>query len=221
MPPQLTATPQFGTYSDTHAPTEWNTGAMVHCIPNEPFTEYDIPTPADGSVAFAADPGALVFSGIGFDDLSFAPYYTLTARLSPPGTFTSWFDPPVCRSDAPFEWDNTGPIVHGSVAGEYVDDTGAPISMDITIDGGGADAWLLEGHLVNPAPVWPSTGGNTFGSILFTAAQIAAISAQIDITSGPSSTLVNDGLLTVHLQPYTGWPAPPDLEQQGHIIGWA
>ena len=56
----------------------------------------------------------------------------------------------------------------------------------------------------------------TFGSILFTAAQVVAITGHIAITSGPPSTPVNDGLLSVELHPYKYVAGT-----QGHIMGWA
>lgn len=221
VPSPLTATAEFGIYSDTHPMTEWGVGSTLHCTPGDPFVDYDIDIPGDGVVDFAADPSSLVFFGA-WSDLSFAPYYTITARLTPPSNFSPWFDPPVCKMAPPFEYDAAGPVVEGTVDGSYVDDTGAPISMSTTVIGAGSDSWLLEGNLVNPSPVWPNTGGNTFGSILFTAAQVQAITARIEITSGPASTPNNDGLLSVELHPYQGWPAPPPLsEQQGHIMGWA
>lgn len=221
VPAPLTATAEFGRYSDTHPMSEWGTGATIHCVPDEPYAEYDIPVPGDGFVDFTADPAAIVFFGA-WSDLSFAPYYTLTARLTPPSTFSAWFDPPACKMGPPFEWDALGPLVEGDVDGAFVDDTGAPLSMSITVSGAGSDGWILDGNLVNPSPVWPNTGGNTFGSILFTAAQVQAITATIVITSGPPSTPGDDGILQVHLQPYQGWDAPPPLlEQQGHIMGWA
>lgn len=217
-PSLLVPTSEFAIYVDRHEPTEWLTGSTLHCTPDEPIAPYDIPVPGDGNVDFAADPGAIEFFGDAFiaAGLAFAPYYTLTARLTPPSEFSAWFNPPACKNEAPFEWDSMGPLIAGSVDGSFVDDTGAAMSMSISEMG--LDFWLLEGNLVNPDPHWPTPdgAGNTFGSILFTAGQIATVSATIAITSGPPSTPVNDGLLEVYVQPYRFANT-----QQGHIMGWA
>lgn len=215
VPSELTIHPNFAVYKDVHEADEWEAGVVVDCFPPEPFEPYTIDAPVGTTINFSADPVNTTFFGLSFTSYAFADYYTLTVRFNAPSDFASWFDPPACKDEEPFEWGLAGPDLDAVIGGSLVSGTGVSVPSTYNILGHAMNSWIVEAYLVNPSPVWPTPDGegNTFGSVLFTEAQIPAITGSISIETGPGVGYSQAGILQAHVQPYFVNEGEPEEEE--------
>ncbi len=223
VPSELEVFPAYAQYEHIRPATDWLVGARVQCTPDPPFLPYSIDVPGGSTRSLSASPASMQF--FGFAALSEHPWYTLTVHAQSPGDFSSWFDPPVCKSTPPFDWVNAGPTLDVALSGSYLTGAGAGSPSTYAIVGSSMNFWFVQHYLVNPAPTWPTPDalGNTFGSVLFTAAQIAGVTASLSIQSGPGLNPVTNGILRVHVQPFdlTEGAPPEDESTNYQLLGWA
>lgn len=203
----------------------WPSGEIHTCPATEGFAPFVIFLPWPSSVGFAADPAGMEWFSADFTDLSYAPYYALRVLLRGPNALGQWFDPPACVAP-PQNYGLDGPNAIVSLDGTLVAPDGSSIPSSVSASDDDAQSLKVEGYLINPAPVWPSpdADGNTFGSVLWTAAQIATVTGDIWVERGPATGSGTNNGLAVTLRPYFTDDAVP-VEAVGdeeiHVIGSA
>lgn len=208
-------------YTDWVDNDAWPSGSILTCPADPPFAPFVIFTPNFSTVSFAADPAAMVWFSPAFTDLSYAPFYSLVVRMRGPNGLGQWNDPPTCLVP-PATYSNAGPFAAVTVDGDLVASDGTAVDSTVAESLNDAQGLTVQGYLVNPAPVWPTPDafGNTFGSVLWTAAQVAAVTGQIDVERGPATGVVTNNGLSVTVHPFLDDEGVPDdgfLNQ--YIIG--
>lgn len=208
-------------YTDLRPDETWSEGSIASC--SFEGIEFVIFTPASTDVDLAASPSVLDQRGAFTGGLAYATYYAVYVFLRAPGQLKTWHDPPACLPP-PANYGVAHPQAASAIDGTILDATGNTIPSSYSATGADSGAEVsFEGYLVNPSPPWPvpDGAGNTFGRVLWLAADVPTVTGHVFTERGPGGTS-GEGTagITVLLRGYDLGTQPP-ASRKGCVVGAA